>query len=241
MFSKKGQAIAELAIFGTIILMVMGVLLSYIQNQNDQQYAQMEAIRRAQQMACTHQGAESEGAGASIQFTLIQNRRQADLSGNYKMGNPQSISASSNVFWAVPKVGAQPETLLVFRVNEDQREINYRDYVPKEQDEELSLRTEDITTESNTIFNEAVVKQEDPAMIRNVWNSDLQDTITTEIPYTIRGRDGDDDEDNDPVVEEGILWNTAQGVYRDADGQYKYREGAVGTTVERTMTWTTPF
>src|SRR3989338_6091856 len=115
--NKKGQAVAEMALFGSLVLMIFAVLLSYIQRANEQQYVQMEAFRRALEKGNTYQGADSEGAGASVQLTLIENRRVADIQAGFRKGSGQTFNASSNVFWAVPKVGGQAKSVSVYRIN----------------------------------------------------------------------------------------------------------------------------
>ena len=47
LYNKRGQAAVEMAIFGVIVLMVFGTLLSYLQKLNDQQYIQMETFRQS--------------------------------------------------------------------------------------------------------------------------------------------------------------------------------------------------
>ena len=242
--NKKGQAVVEMALFGSLILLIFATLLSYMQRLNDQQYVQMEAFRRALEKGNTFQGETSEGAGASVQFSLIENRRHSDISGGFRKGSAQTLSASSNVFWAVPKAGKPTESLIAYRVNEDEKVANFREFIPEEKSEEWSFRTEDLTFNSGLSFDEATTKAETPQEITNTATSQLQDTITTTIPYTIRQKEKDEDynPDNDVIISSGIFWEPKQGVYRDAnDGQYKYSEQAVGTVVGRAKTWTTPF
>lgn len=257
--NKKGQAILELAIFGTIILTIFGVLLSFLQRFNDQQYVQMEAFRRTLEKSCTYLGETSEGAGASVQLTFLEDRRHADLAGGLGKGSGTTLSASSSVFWAVPKVGAESESLIVFRVNEDERTRNYRDFVPKEHDDDWSFRTEDMTTSSNLDFDETITKSETDQAITNTRSSSLSETKTTVIPYTVRKKDKDDDDENDEIVKDkegkdkkGTFWENYDGVgedgkliqrlHRDSQGQYKYSSKvSEGKKVERSRTWTTNF
>lgn len=236
LFNNKGQAVAEMALFGSLVLLIFSVLISYAQRYNDQQYVQMEAFRRALQKACVYQSVESEGAGASVRFNLIQNRRHADLSGSFKKGSPQTLSAVSNVFWAVPGAGKKAYTLTAYKVNEDEKEIDYRAYVPSDKDEEQSFRPGATLSTSTTEFNEANTKEETPQGIINTRTSRITDTITTTIPYAVVLKN-----DESVVVSEGELLNLAQGLYRDADGQYKYSSQAVGTEVERGKRWSTQF
>lgn len=249
--NHKAQAVVELAIFGSLILLVFGVLLSFMQRFNDQQYVQMEAFRRALEKGCTYLGETSEGAGASVQYTLLTDRRHVDLSGGFRKGSSATLSASSNVFWAVPKVGAQSESLIVYRINEDERARNYRDFVSKEQDDNWSFRTEDMITNSDLDFTETITKQETPQAITNTKNSTLQETRTITIPYSITEKDDDNDDENDVVVGGGTFWEGQGGpngeliqrLYRDSsDGQYKYSSQIPqGRIVERSKTWVTAF
>lgn len=239
--NKKGQAILELAIFGSLILFVLGILLSYMQRLNDQQYVQMETFRRALEKACTFQGEVSEGAGGSVQYTLLENRPQVDLNSGFGKGSPFNTGNSANVFWAIPKAGAQAESLIVYRVNQDEKVWNYRDLIPK--DSNRSFRIEDTAVDSNVNFNETTTKKETPQEITNIRQSTLKDTLTTNINYTIREKDTDDNSDNDPIAEgPKPLWSVTQGLYRDKkDGQYKYSEKAAGTEITRERTWVTGF
>lgn len=249
---KKGQAVVEMAIFGSLVLLVFATLISYLQRFNDQQYVQMEAFRRALEKGNDYKP-PTGGRGASVQLSLIQNRRHSDISGGFRKGSAQTLSASSNVFWATPEVGESTESLIAYRVNEDEKVANYTDYIPKEHDgreeegepeeEEWSFRIEDLSFNSTLSFDETTTKTETAQEITNSATSQLQDTITTVIPYTIREKEKTDDYnlDNDPIVEEGTFWEPEQGVYIDTDGQYKYSQGATGTVVERGKVWTTPF
>ena len=249
---KKGQAVAEMAIFGTLILLIFGVLLSFIQQSNDRQYVQMEAFRRALEKANSYTGNADDGAGASVQYTLAQNRHQINLSGGYKQGSNVTQTGSANVYWAIPKSakGSSAESLLVFRINEDEGVFKYNDFIPeayrrtdedgKERPTYWVLQTENMNTESDTLFNETNVKSEDTYAITNNRVSRLKDDIVTAVPYKIVEKNtGDKDYEN--TIEEGTLYKVQQGVYLDSDGQYKYSQGTTGNEVAREKTWVTPF
>ncbi len=233
--NKRGQAILEMAIFGSIILFLFGMLLAYMQRQNDQQYVLMEGFRRALQKGCAN--------NSSAQITLLENRRYADISGNFRKGSPNTLSSSSSVFWAVPKVGEEAQSILVFKVNEDEKVVDYRDFIPKEEEEQKTFSTGDLDFTTNTSFNETAIKTETSTAIVNSRSSTLQDTVKTTIPYKIKQKEDPDDYDdsNDVVLQEGTLWEVEQGGYVDTDGQYKYKADKVGTEVERSKTWETGF
>jgi len=251
--NKKGQAVAEMAIFGTLILLVFGVLLSFMQQFNDRQYVQMEAFRRALEKANSYTGDAEDGAGASVQYTLVQNRHQINLAGGYRQGNNVTQTGSANVYWAIPKSekGSSADSLLVFKVNEDEGVFKYNDYIPephRRTDEDGNerptywvLQTENMNTESDTLFNETNVKNEDTYAITNQKTSRLKDDIVTAVPYKIVEKKSSDNDYEGPTIEEGILYEVKQGVYFDSDGQYKYSQSNTGNEVVRGKTWVTPF
>ncbi|MFA4853984.1 MAG: hypothetical protein WC616_01355 [Candidatus Omnitrophota bacterium] len=250
--NKKGQAVAEMAIFGTLILLIFGVLLSFMQQFNDRQYTQMEAFRRALEKANSYTSGAEDGSGASVQYTLVQNRHQINLAGGYKQGSNVTQTGSANVYWAIPKSakGSSAESLLVFRINEDEGEIKYNDYIPeahrridedgKERSTYWVLETQNMNTDSDTLFNETNVKSEDTYAITNRRVSRLKDDIVTAVPYRIVEK-STSGSDYKKTIEEGTLYQVQQGVYRDSDGQYKYSQGTTGNEVTREKTWVTPF
>jgi hypothetical protein len=246
--TQKGQSVVELAIMGGIILMLFGIILSHIQRLNDQQYVEMETFRRALEKANTYRGVNSEGAGASVQLTQMQNRRHSDLSPEFRKGSPSSAGHSANVFWAVPKVGEEPDNLIVYKINEDEEVFKYNDLVPKVEvdkgeEQPYSFRIETTTVDSDTDFTETTRKQETPGALTTTRESSLEDVVNTRITYTVRIKDNDNNPDNDPILKGPLeLVDKTQWLYRDAkDGQYKYSEQATGNTVERGRSWTTPF
>lgn len=218
--NNKGQAVAEMAVFGSLILFVFGILLSYLQRQNDQQYVQMEGFRRAMKEACTYiDPGSDEGQGARVQMTMIENRRHADLSGDYKKGSSQTLSSSANVFWAVPPLeqDAKVPNLIAYRINQDEK---------VEPRGDSAQEIGDIITENNLEFNQRLQKSEDTAGITNTDSSELKETIRTVIPYS----------------EGGAFWEVEQNLYRDEnDGQYKYSSQAPDEPVKRGKVWKTGF
>jgi len=165
---RKAQAVAEMAIFGSLILLVFGAMLSYLQRGNDQQHVEMEAFRQALKAARTPPSHPDEGASA--QYTLIETRKHVDLSGNFRKGSTQTFSASSSVFWAVP-VG-EPQNVVVYRINDDEIRGG----------SELALGGGGGTDfADNSVFHEQYEKQETPSAITTTRTSQLQETVTTNI------------------------------------------------------------
>lgn len=246
---QKGQAVVEFAIFGSIILLGFGVLLSHIQRSNDQQYLQMEAFRQAQNKACTYLPS-NDGAGASVQMTIIQNRRYADISNDFAKGSPQTVSANSSVLWAIPEVADSDDDegdhesadLVVYRINDNEKVANYRSYVPYKKRDDWYFTIEDTTTDTETEYNGTVEKQEDKAGITNRRSAELKDTVHTNMTFTIREKDsGGGNDENDKILDSGKFWDITQGGYRDASGQYRYSTSNLGKRVDRERSWRTEF
>ena len=258
--NKKGQSIVEFAVLGSIIIAIFGMLLGFMQRLNDSQYTEMEAFRRALEKACTYKGPGVTGAGASVQLTLMQNRLHADTSGNFMKGSAAQAGYSSNVFWAVPKVGSQPKSIFVYRINEDEKIGDYDKMLEaagiseKSAKKKHTVRIEDSTSSSDTAFREEITQHEDKQGVTSTKESWLKDTVNTNIYYTIRKKDKDDDDDNDEIVavngskEPQLFWNVSQGLFRDArdNGKYKYSSALVAggvnsNEVKRGRTWSTGF
>lgn len=247
--NQRGQAVVELAIFGSIILLGFGILVSHLQRTNDQQYTQMEAFRRALEKACNYYG--GAGSGASVQMNLIRNRRYAELGGDYAKGAPQTVSGSAQVIWSVPE-GAkpgdeagehEPANLVVYRINEDEMVKSYREYVPYDAREAWYFTIEDTTTQTDTQYTGTMEKEEDSSGITTKRTARLKDNLRTNITYTVRQKDsGGGNPENDVIISSGEFWNLEQGIYRDpVDGQYRYSESTLGAEEERERTWRTEF
>jgi hypothetical protein len=206
--SLTGQAVLEMAIFGSLILFIFGVLISQLQRLNDQQYVQMEAFRRALYQACRNNTGGS-GAGSSVQYSLIQNRRYADTSNNFRKGATQILSAGASLSWAVPEIKKDTEAahLIIVNVNGDEKIFSYRDYISKDNDRYDKDGNERTTHKvftigntnfwSNLYFQETSKKKETPTQITidnklikkakittDRW-SKVEDAATTQVQYDI--------------------------------------------------------
>ncbi len=123
---KKSQAILEIGILGSIILLVTFQLVSYVQRSNDQQYLTMKTFRDSldkahfgscvviqdvsadpivQSWPCSdpapsgYKGPYSKGG--SVTLNEIEHRRQA--SGDFsRKGQRTVFSSGSNIYWGVP-------------------------------------------------------------------------------------------------------------------------------------------
>ena len=237
--NKKGQAIVELALFGSLILMGFGALLSYMQRSNEQQYVQMEAFRRALEKASTYRGEDSGGAGASVQYSLIETRRLPMVGADFGKNSAQTFGSSASIFWAVPEVGSQPENLVVYRINQDEKQGTMDDLLQGRDRKLYYFTTAGTMRWVYTSYEGSTYKQEDTTGISNVRQGVLQDTIHTFIPYYIVKKDSDDPAND--TVESGTFWDLWQGGFRDTDGQYKYSEESLNTDTYKERTWATEF
>jgi type II secretory pathway pseudopilin PulG len=87
---KKAQALTEMAIFGTLILLCLHYLFTYTQRMNEQQYVAQEAFRGALEKARSVDGSAS--------YTVFSNRRGASIN-NPLVGDTIQVSGSGSVLW----------------------------------------------------------------------------------------------------------------------------------------------
>lgn len=93
---SKGQAILELAIFGGILIMLLGVLINYGLRYNYQQQVMQQAFRKALASAARSM---SPGTPTSVQHVLIRERHIPDPSDAFGFGSilPSSSGSSSPI------------------------------------------------------------------------------------------------------------------------------------------------
>lgn len=204
--NQKGQAAIEMAVLGGIILFVLGVLISYIQKTNDQQYVKMESFRRALQKANTYQGEEAESPGASVQVVQVEDRRQADIFGGFGKGMAQMQNNDASVFWAVPTEGfytgsgpseeSVPQDIVASRINDDELntgELPTEFYIDQ-QSGDLNQGIPGLT------FQERKIKLEAGSLMLNLRDSVRKEQLSTEMAGNL----------------------IIQDSYRDPEGQYRY-------------------
>ncbi len=117
--SVSGQATAEIAVFGSLILLVLGALLSYTRTIREQQLNEQNVFRQAMQDAHTHEynftnddGDTFTDHGATISYSKTLDK-QANL-----LFDPsrRSYSSSYTIFWS----GAEdPPDLNKMKFNND--------------------------------------------------------------------------------------------------------------------------
>lgn len=109
---KKCQSMVEMAVLGPLMLVALGIAVTYIAKLNGDQYQLMEAFRYALQ--------ESHNRNKAVAYGTWDDRRQADAS-NPIIGQKVTSSGSAAVMWAIPSVegqGEDPEGQLIVRINQ---------------------------------------------------------------------------------------------------------------------------
>lgn len=232
--SLTGQAATEMAVFGSIILVIFSSLLVYNQMQNEEQYVTMEAFRRALQTA---NGVKAGDEGASVSLNVIQYRRFADVFSNFWQGNRNMLSAGASVYWAVPNLEDEKlKNLSIVRLNEDPKDLTTVLRLD-DSDTNNDLQLRDITiAPAEMNFSETTDKIEDKAQIQNIRSSDLSESITTNLEIVDPGLNKDSE--GDDIAVRTISIN--QRLYRDSDGQYKYKSGLANQPITRQKKWVTP-
>lgn len=91
---EKAQAILELAIFGAILLMLLGVLLNYGLRNSLQQRATLSAFRGALKESARIVNGQQVGQGS---YSLIEDKHIPNLDNPFALGAVMPFTGSSNV------------------------------------------------------------------------------------------------------------------------------------------------
>ncbi|MDD4907722.1 MAG: hypothetical protein PHJ00_01510 [Candidatus Omnitrophica bacterium] len=153
--NNSAQATTELAIFGSLIIICLAVLISYGQSLQEQQILQQQAFRAALKKAY------DENAFAS--YNIIKNPRTANLFGGYGEGGRSSTSAGASVAWCL----GTPEEKSYYTINEDEFEL------PD------GTKIKDVETSTSTGYTSQETRYEDPTARVSTKQARLTDTITT--------------------------------------------------------------
>jgi type II secretory pathway pseudopilin PulG len=261
---KRGQAAVELAIFGTLILLVFSVLLMYGQRLDSQQQVKMEAFRRALQKAYERNG--------SVSYTLKKESRAFNLFSGFGQGQPATVGSSASVLWQKGMSGNQgsdkAESFAYYAINDN--EIGSKGdgtglprypkqqwtatggqmlvYVPVSVWSEEQIRKEE--------YSGTMKKEESPTGgIINTRTSDLKDTVNVTLDTRIDNSTDKDLWDNTvpppEYVYEGETYEVegedrqvegigtaSLGAYsRDDINRIDYSTDKVGTTIHRERSW----
>ena len=94
LIKQKGQALVELATFGTILLLCLGVLIQYGMHANYQQSLQMQAFRKAMRAAYY-----KSGPAASTSIQMIHDKAIPDPRDPWGFAERSGIGAGASVIW----------------------------------------------------------------------------------------------------------------------------------------------
>ena len=93
---SKGQAILELAIFGSILIMLLGVLISYGIAYSSRQKIMQEAFRKALASAAVS-GPNYSGTPISVSHSLLKDIHIPNPSDPFAVGSVTPVSARATV------------------------------------------------------------------------------------------------------------------------------------------------
>jgi len=90
--NRRAQAVTELAIFGSLLIMGFAVLMSYAQTLREQQIAEMSAFRKAESKAYN--------ANGYVSYQVMKDKRFVSPGADFGDRQRSTISGSGSVFWA---------------------------------------------------------------------------------------------------------------------------------------------
>jgi hypothetical protein len=90
--NRRAQAVTELAIFGSLLIMGFAVLMSYAQTLKEQQIAEMSAFRKAESKAYN--------ANGYVSYQVMKDKRFVSPGADFGDKQRSTISGSGSVFWA---------------------------------------------------------------------------------------------------------------------------------------------
>ena len=223
--NKKGDvAVLELAAFGTLIIMVVGVLVGYIQKVDARQAVKMQAFRAALERANPLQGPMTESPGASVRYFAVENTEGikvqnlgGDGIGRFADGQTQRPENSvASVSWAVRPAAA-------YEAGDPGGVFTPRDatYVNVNGEEEAVAQLDnEFTIDTNTAsaYSGSSNRQENPGSLTTTNTAQKKSEVANSFP----GWDG-----------------RTQNSYYDRDGRVRFNSNApdAARTKEETI-WT---
>jgi len=187
MRSRKAQAVLEIGLLGSLVLIVFALLIGYIQQLNDNQFILMKNFRTALKRA--------HDENAVVSYTSIEDRRHVNTNSPLE-GSRKTLSASNYVYWAVPPVGSAPNSKAYYNINDEEILLG--------EDEEV----EDIVFEYDTDLTKSFNRIETPDLISSTHIVDINE----ELVYTLRDSDENPIEavSQNRVTSKQRSWKTGQ-------------------------------
>jgi hypothetical protein len=262
--TQSGQAAVELAIFGSLILLALSVLLMYGQNLDNQQQVKMEAFRGALQKAYQLNGSAS--------YTLKKEGRIFNLFSGFGQGQFSTAGSTASVLWqkGMPgDPGNEKTESYAYNVINDM-EVGSADAkgLPRYPKKQININGKEVTawvTPSiyseeqvrSEVYSSTVKKEEAPsAGITNTRSSDLQDTVNItphvrvdtaetdatkphEVPLPIYKYEGESYDNEGKPQTVAAIPEVTLGAYSTEDNRIDYSPDKVGTTIHKERSWQT--
>ena len=189
--SKRSQAILEMGLFGSILLVAISSLISYQQSLNDKQFLMMKTFRDALGIAQNNRAVDpatgkTYSKGANVMLNEIEHRRHA--AGDFFGKGTRSVSSdSAYVYWGTPAIDAYDSKdkdgnpivkIKVYSLDTIQRyRINGMDY---DTNGKLKMAYNENSTQSHRVT-------ENRLAIRNDYNLNLTDRVDISFNGTPAG------------------------------------------------------
>ena len=164
--SRKAQAVLEMGLLGSLILIVFSLVIGYIQRLNDDQYLLMNNFRSALKKA--------HDENAIVSYTTLEDRRYVDTNSPLQ-GKRVNMSSSNYVHWAVPRTekDVKANKRFYYKINEEEVSLS--------EDDEIGDLVFGYNTNSDIEFN----KIESGDIINTVRDVEIAEQLT----YTLRDSD----------------------------------------------------
>lgn len=105
---RRGQAATELAVLGSLVLIIFSFLINYSERLNRKQSYIQQTFRAALK--------EARSANSSASFTKVAFRRMPNAYSPYELGQLDSFSSSASVYWSD---GTGSDPVSKYQLNED--------------------------------------------------------------------------------------------------------------------------
>ncbi|UCG34574.1 MAG: hypothetical protein JSW17_03480, partial [Candidatus Omnitrophota bacterium] len=197
----KGQSSAELAIFGSLLLILFSTILTYGQRFDFRQQVKMEAFRRALQ--------EAYYRNASVSYTYKRHSRLMDLFSGFGQGQAKDAQSSASVMWVKGMPGIQGDedqvmhrSFSLYNVNEHMLDLpKYpKEIITRTGEEQTSwipvgVYAED--TARRTKYKGTMKREESEEEIETMKGSELEDELN--ITFHTRYDTSVSDERDNPI------------------------------------------
>ncbi|MBN3040557.1 MAG: hypothetical protein JW867_05475 [Candidatus Omnitrophica bacterium] len=121
-YKRKAQALVEIGILGTVVLLTLGAMCLFIARMNVDQYILMESFRRALK--------KSHDENKCIGYGMWDDRRMVDIQQPI-IGNKNTHSGAGFAMWAIGDVtgsGESPEDALYVAINSPPAAMFFNEY-----------------------------------------------------------------------------------------------------------------